>query len=59
MTPLPLPPPPPELQRQGIRRGETNLPEGRTIAINPRMVVTLFGEELLARLRQARRPTTE
>ena len=59
MTPLSLPPPPPELQRHGIRRGETNLPADHAITIDPRMVVTLFGEELLARLRQARRPTTE
>lgn len=29
---------------------ETNLPAGQTIALNPKMVVTLFGDQLLAML---------
>ena len=45
-------PPPTELRRRGIERIETNLPPGQAIAIDPKTLVILFGDELLALLSQ-------
>lgn len=39
--------PPRELQRHGIRLAETNLRPGQTIALPSKLIVTIFGAELL------------
>lgn len=43
----PLRPVPPALRKRGIERLETNLPLDHTIALPSKLIVTLFGRELL------------
>lgn len=47
-------PRPPESIRRHLDRVETNLPADKTLALNPKTVVTLFGAELLALLNRPR-----
>lgn len=50
-------PVPPELRRRDLERVETNLKPGQTLALDPKMLVTLFGAELLAALQQEKTTT--
>ncbi|MER2527435.1 MAG: hypothetical protein ABTR07_05860 [Candidatus Competibacter denitrificans] len=54
LTPLPERskhrPIPPALRKRGIERLETNLPPGMELAVSAKLIVTLFGRQLLQRI---------
>lgn len=51
-------PPPPSLRKIGLERAETNLAADQTVSLPAKTLVLLFGEELLAALRDHGKPPT-